>query len=412
MSAYYSVTFTKLINQRYKYKDYDDCTPLHHSCSRNNLDVIQLLLDEGKKQFVDVRNIQERSGKSPLFYTTSSKVVQMFLSEGLEGLTIVKFREFGEPLLHYCVRKNILTQTIWYTLVSQREMEFEGKTAAFHADSSHAVERLLELTSLLEGLKLVDNNGEPLLHHCVKTDILTDSIWSVLVHQRVMSLFYASTSSAVERLLTLSSTLEGCDLVSNHGEPLLHPLTLEGCDLVSNNGKPLLHHCMKKDILTNIIWSVLGIQRNLEYKGKSAVFHACSSAAVEMVLSSGLEGLKLVDSYGEPLLHYCMKSHIHTNKRDILTDTIWSVLDIQRKMEYQGQSAVFHAHSSAAVEMFLSSGLEGLKLVDRNGEPLLHHCVRYGILTQSIWDTLECQRKMEYERKTVIELGENSNKHI
>jgi ankyrin repeat protein len=113
-----------MINQRYK--DGQDWTPLHHSCKNNNLEMIQLLLEEGKKQNVNIVSIKDKFGNAPLFCSKSSEAVQLFLSSGLEGLELENNN--GEPLLHFCVRKDILTDSIWSSLESQWELVWRVKT--------------------------------------------------------------------------------------------------------------------------------------------------------------------------------------------------------------------------------------------------------------------------------------------
>ena len=76
------------------------------------------------------------------------------------------------------------------------------------------------------------------------------------------------------------------------------------------------------------------------------------------------------------------------------------------------RTPIFCATSSEAVELFLTSGLQDLKLEDaENHEPLLHHCVSWELINPNnttIVDALETQLFQEWQRMLPIQLG-NTN---
>jgi hypothetical protein len=93
---------------------------LHVASERNNLEVLELLLHECKCNNVKAYNIKNTDtsySSTPLFCTQTSDAVEMFLRAGLENLELV--RTDGMPLIHYCIHKDILTDTIIVYLYDQ-----------------------------------------------------------------------------------------------------------------------------------------------------------------------------------------------------------------------------------------------------------------------------------------------------
>lgn len=82
---------------------------------------------------------------------------------------------------------------------------------------------------------------------------------------------------------------------------------------------------------------------------------------------------------------------------------------------WAGETPVFRATSSGAVEAFLNAGLgDDLELVRKDGRTLLHECVDFNIVSEEIASSLEGLMGMKYKGlgRTPIEMGEKAGKLI
>ena len=85
---------------------FDGWNPLHHACFHDNLDEVKLLVDAGVEGHD--YNAETPAGRSPIFYTYSSGIVEELLKfDDLE----VRAKD-GLPLLIWCAERGIVTERI------------------------------------------------------------------------------------------------------------------------------------------------------------------------------------------------------------------------------------------------------------------------------------------------------------
>ena len=184
-------------------------------------------------------------GDEYLFEVERPEIIEVLLEEKglLDRPSVPSLKTevgaYGWTLLHECVNKGVVTQTILRALRHQVNTKFvplisrsqkkadqyiRGKTPVFLAEKSDVVEMFLNEN--MEELKLEQGEGWTLLHECFKKHIVTPNITRSLEHQ----LFRVEQPEILEALLSEKP----------EGLPLRH----EG------SGRTLLQECARKGIVT------------------------------------------------------------------------------------------------------------------------------------------------------------------
>ena len=142
----------------------------------------------------------------------NADIIEQVLKRNLKGLKLEL--DNGWTLLHHCVKEGIVTPTILKALEHQLNSLDSSKKieVMFSAQHAEVVEILLNnfpmKFSEILGVKLEQDKGWTLLHHCVKEGIITPTILKALEHQvnsmdssKKTPIFYAEKSEIVQLFL-------------------------------------------------------------------------------------------------------------------------------------------------------------------------------------------------------------------
>ena len=164
-------------------------TPFHwaaRAAEDDKLDILKFMVQLAKKASNSMQppayNMEDRIGDTPILriFKSTAAVEFLLFDSGIDDLELRNPKN-GVMLIERCVGFGMLTPRIIQRLLHQVNDPFDPPTFYSSIDID-----MLEMLLACEGLnddaiEMVD--GEPLLHHCVQWDILSESILRSLQKQ-------------------------------------------------------------------------------------------------------------------------------------------------------------------------------------------------------------------------------------